>query len=74
MLTGKNWPASRTRTAALALVLLGSSFAILVVPPILHIWARVLGVSNESAMGAISVVYLLLATIVFLKLRRMRKH
>ncbi len=60
----------RNRRLVLALGLLGSSFAILTVPPTLHVWARVLGVTDDVAMIAISIIYLPLVVAMLFKLRR----
>jgi hypothetical protein len=70
MFLQKTCPTKRNRS--IALVLLGSSFAIQMVPPILHMWARVTGVSAETAMGAIVVIYAVLLGIVMLKGRSNR--
>ncbi|MBC7683854.1 MAG: hypothetical protein H7176_01335 [Bdellovibrionales bacterium] len=58
---------STTRHRSIALVLLGSSFAIQMVPPVLHGWSRVTGVSDDMVMAAIVAVYLCLLGIVMLK-------
>jgi hypothetical protein len=65
MFTQKTCATKRSRS--IGLVLLGSSFAIQMVPPILHMWAKVIGVSDGAAMAVIVVIYAVLLGIVMLK-------
>ena len=58
------------RNRSIALVLLGSSFAIQMVPQILHSWAKIIGVNDEVAMAVISIIYLLLFAFVIIKGRQ----
>jgi hypothetical protein len=67
MLPLKDRTARRNR--GIGLVFVGSSFAIQMIPPILHIWARILGVSDERAMAIISAVYLVLLAVVMVTAR-----
>jgi hypothetical protein len=61
---------SAKRNRGIGLVIVGSSFAIQMIPPILRIWARILGVSDESAMAIISAVYLVLIAVVMVTARQ----
>jgi hypothetical protein len=55
------------RRRGIGLALIGASFAIQMVPPILHAWARVLGVGEGQAMAGIAIVYLALLAFVLRK-------
>jgi ABC-type multidrug transport system fused ATPase/permease subunit len=55
------------RQLGIALVLLGVSFAIQMVPPILHRWANMIGASDDVWMEVIWAVYLLLLAIALVR-------
>ena len=58
---------SKKRNRGVALVLLGSSFAIQMTPPMLRAWASVFEVSDGAAMAAISLIYFVLLVVVMVK-------
>jgi hypothetical protein len=51
---------STKRNRNIALVLLGASFAIQMVPPVMHHWSEATGASDEVVMAVMIVVYLAL--------------
>lgn len=61
------------RNRGIGMVMLGASFAIQMVPPILQTWARVLGLGVGMTMAAIVVIYLVLLAVV-LSQRRSEKN
>lgn len=55
------------RNRAVALVLVGASYAIQVVPPVLNGWAGVFGTSSSAALAALSLMYAAILAAVFFK-------